>query len=141
MERGTPIGEISQHYSEVYGTWKDADTKTTNTSRGSFSEISGSNDGRLSNSETHDKSSSKDLAIAAVWCDKYDYSDNPDDAELTSSPQTTWKDISFSFKIILNYWEHTNFVTSNECNECPTNTANLDHCRDVPDPVRKLSGI
>jgi hypothetical protein len=44
----------------------------------------------LSNSKTHDESTGENLAVTSLGSDEDDYANNPDYAELASSPQTTW---------------------------------------------------
>jgi hypothetical protein len=144
MERRPPVCKVSQHDTKVNRPAEDADAQTANASGGSFGEIGRSHDGRLPNSEAHDKSAGKDLAVPSIGCDEDDYTDNPDRAELASSPQTAWPHASASsssFMILVKRCKHTNLITCDESNQSPTNTANLNHCSDIPNFVCKLSSV
>lgn len=89
MKRGSPICKIPQHDAKIDGSTENTDAKTTNTSRSSFGKIGWSNNGRLTDSKAHDESARKYLTIVSGGGDVNDNTDDPNNAQLTSSPNTS----------------------------------------------------
>lgn len=84
-----PTYEISKHDSQVDRATENTNAETTNTSRRNLSQVSWSNNSSLSDSKTHDKSSSENLSIASCRSDINDNTNDPDNTKLASSPDTT----------------------------------------------------
>ena len=123
MKRAAPGCKVCKHDTDVDGAGKDASTETTNTARSDLCNIDGSNDGSLTDADTRDESTSVDLSESAAVGHEDDDSDNPDETELTSGPETT------------------NAVSDKESEESTSHTADLDHGRDVALDVGQLDRI
>jgi len=86
MERSSPICEVAQHDSKIYGSAEYADAETTNAARSRFSKVCRRNNSRLTNPKAHDEPPSKNLAITSIRCDIDNNADDPDKAKLSSGP-------------------------------------------------------
>lgn len=74
---------------QVHSTSKHTSTETTDGSGGDFRKVDGTDDASLSNTKTSNKATSVDGSHVAVVSNKDGDSKYPENAELTSSPNTT----------------------------------------------------
>jgi hypothetical protein len=74
---------------QVDSTSKHTSTETTDGSGGNFRKVNGTDDASLSNTKTSNKATSVDSSHVAVVSNKDGDSQNPKNAELASSPNTT----------------------------------------------------
>ncbi len=136
MKRSAPVSKVAKHDSEIDRATENANTKATNTTRCSFREISWGHDGSLPDSEAHDKSSGQYLSIITRRGNVDDDADNPDHTQLTSSPDSACEKVNTpgmsrallrGSKMERPTEVLTKFVTSDESDECTSNTSNLNH--------------
>lgn len=83
------VGKISQDDSEVHKTSEDASAETSDGGRCDLSKIYGTNDRGLSNTESRNETSSIDETQASSVAHEHCHTDDPENAELTRSPDTT----------------------------------------------------
>lgn len=82
------VCEVGEHDTKVDETGEDAGAETTDGGRGNLGEVDGADDGRLAYTETGDEATSVDGAEVSVVGHEDGNTDDPDDAELTGSPDT-----------------------------------------------------
>ena len=74
---------------QVHSTSKHASTETPNGSGGNFRKVDRADDASLSNTKPSNKATSIDCSHVPVVSNEDGNSKNPENAELTSSPNTT----------------------------------------------------
>lgn len=75
--------------SQIHSTSKHTSTETTDGSRGDFRKVYGTDDTSLSNTKTSNEATSVDGTHVAIVSNKDGDTENPETAELASSPDTT----------------------------------------------------
>jgi hypothetical protein len=86
VKLSSPAGEVGQHDTNINASRECAGTKTADRFGRNFREIDRCDNGGLADSKTSDEASSVDLTKAATIRQEDDDTENPHNAELTSSP-------------------------------------------------------
>lgn len=89
VELSTIVGKVGQHDAEIDETGEDTGAKTTNRCRCDLGNVHRADDGGLTDSQTSDEATCVDGAEVTVVAEKDGNADNPDNAELSCSPDTT----------------------------------------------------
>lgn len=113
VERRTPGCEIGQHDTNVDCAGEDTSAETTDRLGGNLGDVDRSNDGGFANTDAGNETPRVDLAETSIVGEEDDNTEDPEDAQLTSSPETT------------------DSVGDQEGEESTSNGTDLDHGRDV----------
>lgn len=108
MKFTSPRSEIRKHNSDIHRSGESASAKTSNRFWRDFGQVDGSYHSCLADAETSDKSPGVDLAKSSPICKEYDDTENPEGAQLSSSPETSntiAEDESPSMRLAYGSWE------------------------------------
>jgi hypothetical protein len=86
----SPRAEVCKHDSNVNSSREGSCAKTANRLWRDFGEVDRSDDSGLTNTETSNEAASVDHAKASAVAHKYDNTEDPESAKLTSSPETAY---------------------------------------------------